>query len=83
MATSQTLSRMSVFELCESFILLKIIYIYIYIYQKGQRIPKSFNNKTSLKIYIYIYVQIHAGIYPNFSTNVCFVAEDELIEEQL
>ena len=24
------------------------IYIYIYIYQKGQRIPKSFNNKTSL-----------------------------------
>ena len=27
--------------------------------------------------------QIHAGIYPNFSTNVRFVAEDELREEQL
>ena len=49
MATCQTLSRISVFELCE----------------------------------ICIYMQIHAGIYPNFSTNVRFVAEDELKEEQL
>ena len=24
------------------------IYIYIYIHQKGQRLPKSFNNKTYL-----------------------------------
>ena len=32
MATCQTLLRISVFELPESFILLKIIYIYIYIY---------------------------------------------------
>ena len=28
-------------------------------------------------------MQIHAGIYPNFSTNVRFVPEDELKEEQL
>ena len=62
MATCQTLLRISVFELPESFILLKIIYIYIY---------------------IYIHMQIYAGIYPNFSTNICFVAEDHLMEEQL
>ena len=37
MATSQTLSRISVFELCESFILLKIIYIYyIYISERAK-----------------------------------------------
>ena len=28
-------------------------------------------------------MQIHAWIYPHFSTNVCFVAQDELKEEQL
>ena len=63
MATRQTLSRISVFELCESF---SIAYVCVYIY-----------------IYIYIYMQIHAGLYPNFSTNIRFLAEDKLKEEQL
>ena len=34
-------------------------------------------------IYVYIYMQIHARIYPDFSTNVRFVAEDELKKERL